>query len=233
MVLAWVFWKFSVYLSGLPLLSGPPPPLLFFFPRLCLSRTSSSRWGETSSSSWQVAAGQLLTGPLRPHSQSGSLTSPSTADGAASMAWGAPGGALAARRRCSQSRGGTSGKGWPAQSGCPSQPAVTHQGLTVIENGFCCAGLLQGMSVGFWGSGGTWSAALACFLIVLPGPRVGGNFQNTHSSRENPRSQERKRAGRRQRPGAPEQWKPLEEPEEGGCPEWSPGSQTCPGAAAS
>ena len=115
------------------------------------------------------------------------------------MAWGAPGGALAARRRCSQSRGGTPGKGWPAQSGCPSRPAVTHQGLTVIENGFCCAGLLQGMSVGFWGSGWTWSAALACFLIVLPGPQVGGNFQNGGNSlRDNPRSQERKGAGRRQ-----------------------------------
>ena len=37
---------------GYPSFLGPPPPLLFFFPRVCLSRTSSSRWGDTSSSSW-------------------------------------------------------------------------------------------------------------------------------------------------------------------------------------
>lgn len=32
MVVAWVFWKFSVYLSGLPLLSWPPAPTAFFLP---------------------------------------------------------------------------------------------------------------------------------------------------------------------------------------------------------
>ena len=71
---------------------------------------------------------------------------------------------------------GTPGKRWAAESG---QPILHHQGLTVAENGPCCARQVQGTGVGPEGQEGHGAGALACFLIILYGPRVRGNFKKT------------------------------------------------------
>ena len=68
-------------------------------------------------------------------------------------------------------------KGWPGlRSANPPPPgALSHR------NGPCCARQVQGTGVGPEGQGGLGAGTLACFLIILSGPRVGGNFNRTLS----------------------------------------------------
>lgn len=66
MVLAWVFWKFSVCLSGLPLLSCAPAPTAFFLSSpLSVKNFQKQVQARHPLLPWQVAARQLLRGPLR------------------------------------------------------------------------------------------------------------------------------------------------------------------------
>ena len=58
---------------------------------------------------------------------------------------------------------------------------LPHQGLTVAENGPCCAHQVQRTGEGPEGQDGHGAGALACFLIILSDPRVGGNFKKTLS----------------------------------------------------
>ena len=58
---------------------------------------------------------------------------------------------------------------------------LPHQGLTVAENGPCCAHQVQRTGEGPEGQDGHRAGALACFLIILSDPRVGGNFKKTLS----------------------------------------------------
>ena len=115
--------------------------------------------GNTLSS---LEGGSLATpaeSPAEPHSHGAThravdptpshQPSPETADGAENMASGTAAGAFAAWRGVYiDLNPGTPGKGWPAGSGCPSQPILAPQGLTVAENGLCCTGQVQGTGVG-------------------------------------------------------------------------------------
>lgn len=66
MVLAWVFfWKFSIYLSGLPLLPWPPTPTAFFLSPPLSVENFQQQVQVIHLLPWQVAAEQLLRGPLR------------------------------------------------------------------------------------------------------------------------------------------------------------------------
>ena len=60
--------------------------------------------------------------------------------------------------------------GGAGQLGQVSPPPL--QGLTVAENGPCCALQVQGTGVGPEGQDGHGAGALACFLIILSGPQV-------------------------------------------------------------
>ena len=130
-----LFWKLSIPLPELPVLSWPHCPFL----------ASSPLPGENFQQSPTQTGPPSRPWPLPPSHQ----PSPETADGAENTASGTAAGALAAGRGVySDLSPGTPGEGWPAGSGCPGQPILAPQGLITAENGPCCAGQAQGTGVG-------------------------------------------------------------------------------------
>ena len=167
-------------------------------------------------------------GPAEPHSDEATHKAvgptpshqpgPETADRAEHMPSGTAAGALAAGRGVYIDLSpGTPGEGWPAGSGCPRQPILAPQGLIVAENGPCCTGQVQGQVWDPEGQGGHWAAALACFLIILTGLRVRGNFKKTALLMRGIQESGRGGVVGRDRGPVPQvQWKPLEDLMEGG-----------------
>ena len=157
-----LFWKRSISLPEVPLLSRPP--LLFSFLTSARGEIPAAGTGDTSSS---LAGGSPATpaeSPAEPHSHRTThravgptpshQPSPETADGAENMASGTAAEAFAAwRGGYIDLNPGTPGEGWPARSGCPGQPILAPQGLRVAENGSCCTGQIQGTGVGSRESG--------------------------------------------------------------------------------
>ena len=142
-----LFWKLSISLPEVPLLSRSP--LLFSFLTSARGEIPAASMGDTSSS---LAGGSPATpagSPAEPQSHRAThravgptpshQPNPETADGAENMASGTAAEAFAARRGVYiDLNPGTPGKGWPAASGCPGQPVLAPQGLSVAENGPCC-----------------------------------------------------------------------------------------------
>ena len=157
-----LFWKLSISLPEVPLLSRPP--LLFSFHASVQGEIPTASMGDTSSS---LAGGSPATPAeslAEPHSHRAThralgptpshQPNPKTADGAENMASGTAAEAFAAWRGVYiDLNPGTPGKGWPAGSGCQGQPILAPQGLRVAENGPCCTGQIQGTGVGSRESG--------------------------------------------------------------------------------
>ena len=153
-----LFWKLSISLPKLPLLSGPPC-LFSCFLTSAREELPVAGTGGTSSSLRSRAARQLLqrvwqspthTGPptrLRPL---GPSHQPSPTALMGQRVWPQaqlqglllPGGGVH-----TELNPGTPGEGRPAGSGCPGQPILTDQGLVDAENGPCRTGQVQGTCV--------------------------------------------------------------------------------------
>ena len=152
-----LFWKLSISLPELPLLSRPP--LLFSFLTSARGEIPTSGISDTSSSLAGGSLGTPAESRAEPHSHRAThkavgptpshQPSPETADGAENTASGTAAGALAAWRGIYiDLNPGTPGEGWTARSGCPGQPILAPQGLIVAETGPCCTSPVQGTGVG-------------------------------------------------------------------------------------
>lgn len=148
------------------------------FPQEILARREIPTAGVgATSSSWQVAAGQSWGRSSRPpfgpssppyHGPSLPPTSPPHSR------W--PVGEFDLRDTCRCSccpeqvftdfNPDSTGKGWPAGSGCPDQPILAHQGFIAAENGLCWSVQGQGTSVGSWGWGCMWGCT-GCFIMYV------------------------------------------------------------------
>ena len=62
------------------------------------------------------------------------------------------------------------------RAGWLGQPILTHQGLTVAENGTCCAGHVQGAGAQSWGSGWTCGCRSGWFSNHFIWPTSGKQF---------------------------------------------------------